>query len=508
MTIAAILDLDKAIETFKNTIQKLLELGETSEWDGQRLKEQEEQIRQVSLELAGQSIGILLQRLSEDPLAQQQANQRTQSSRGFGSQSQGKKKVIVTTVGNVEVPLWIDYVLSRQPQKDSSKRKKQRKPGQRGKSKGQGFYPFLRWLGMTEKVTPLVWSTVTSFGMLSASFAVAWGNLKEWGIELSEQRIERLTYRFGEAGIKLREEWLKQHQQGQLPVGETLRGQRVGLSVDGGRTRLRRAKKEKRRANGRRGYHGDWREPKLFTLYAIDEQGQRINTVALPVINDGTFEDVEGFMSLLEMYLVKMGIVHASQVLLLADGAIWIWQRIPALLKRLGLSDEQIIELIDFYHAAEHLRQFSELAFGKTPQARQWFETARSTLKHKSFATLLNDMQALAKASTSKRKQEKLHKQLQYFSEQPHRFAYEQVQSLKLPIGSGSIESLIRQVVNLRLKGPGKFWLPEHAEIVLHGRCQWAAGQWHQFCQRVLTAGLAPKLPSILSLNPTELAAA
>lgn len=141
MTIAAILDLDKAIKTFKNTTQKLLELGEPSEWDGQRLKEQEEQIRQVSLELAGQSIGILLQRLSEDPLAQQQANQRTLSSRGFGSQSQGKKKVIVTTVGNVEVPLWIDYVLSRQPQKDSSKRKKQRKPGQRGKSKGQGFYP-------------------------------------------------------------------------------------------------------------------------------------------------------------------------------------------------------------------------------------------------------------------------------------------------------------------------------------------------------------------------------
>jgi hypothetical protein len=42
---------------------------------------------------------------------------------------------------------------------------------------------------------------------------------------------------------------------------------------------------------------------------------------------------------------------------------------------------------------------------------------------------------------------------------------------MKLPIGSGAVESLIRQVIKLRLKGNGKFWLPENAEIILHGRC-------------------------------------
>jgi hypothetical protein len=65
---------------------------------------------------------------------------------------------------------------------------------------------------------------------------------------------------------------------------------------------------------------------------------------------------------------------------------------------------------------------------------------------------------------------------------------------MKLPIGSGAIESLIRQVVNMRLKGNGKFWLPENAELILHGRCQWAAGQWKQFSQRILTSGITPKL--------------
>ena len=79
---------------------------------------------------------------------------------------------------------------------------------------------------------------------------------------------------------------------------------------------------------------------------------------------------------------------------------------------------------------------------------------------------------------------------------------------MNLPIGSGAIESLIRQVVNLRLKGNGKFWLPENAEIILHGRCQWAAGQWDQFSYRILTSGIAPKLPPIdtFDIVPAEVA--
>lgn len=494
MTIAAILDFEKATERFKNKIQTLLQWDEILDWDGKKLQEREQEIRDTALELAGQCIALLLNALSQAPLAHQEANKRTQSSRGFGSQSQGKKQVKVETLGNVEVSIEVGYILNRRLGRGTGRKKQSTKPGQRGKKKGQGFYPFLRWLGMEERVTPLVWSTVASFGMMSSSFAAACSQVQDWGITLSEQRIERLTYCFGRAGIQLTEQWMTQLQEGQLPVGETLRGQRVGLNVDGGRTRLRRTKKGRAKANGRRGYYGDWREPKLFTLYALDDEGNRLNTLKLPITNDGTFGDVEAFIMLLEMYLVKLGVVHAKQVLLLADGALWIWQRIPELLKRLGLSTEKIIELIDFYHAAEKLRTFSELVFSKKKQAKEWFETARSILKHKSIGTLVKEMQKLVDNLTQKRQKEKAQSNLPYFSEQPQRFAYPQVKRMKLPIGSGAIESLIRQVVNLRLKGNGKFWLPENAEIILHGRCQWAAGQWEQFSHRILTSGIAPKL--------------
>ncbi|NJM95219.1 MAG: hypothetical protein HC792_02075 [Acaryochloridaceae cyanobacterium CSU_5_19] len=50
-----------------------------------RLQEREQAIRHTSLELAGQCIALLLNTLSQAPLAQQQAHKRTESSRGFGS---------------------------------------------------------------------------------------------------------------------------------------------------------------------------------------------------------------------------------------------------------------------------------------------------------------------------------------------------------------------------------------------------------------------------------------
>ena len=65
---------------------------------------------------------------------------------------------------------------------------------------------------------------------------------------------------------------------------------------------------------------------------------------------------------------------------------------------------------------------------------------------------------------------------------------------MKLPIGSGAVESLIRQAVNLRLKGNGKFWLKENAEIILHSRCQWLSDSWNDFTNSILTLRIYPAI--------------
>ncbi|NJM78280.1 MAG: hypothetical protein HC852_23990 [Acaryochloridaceae cyanobacterium RU_4_10] len=156
-------------------------------------------------------------------MAQQEANKRTESSRGFGTQSQGKKQVSVKTLGNVE-SLNVHHMLRRGLGHLKGGKHKSVKPGQRGKERGQGILSIPAVVRDGRRRPPLVWSTVASFGMMSASFAMARTQLRKWEIELSEQRVERLTYCFGRAGVQLTEQWMAQLQQGQLVVGDTLRG--------------------------------------------------------------------------------------------------------------------------------------------------------------------------------------------------------------------------------------------------------------------------------------------
>jgi len=48
-----------------------------------------------------------------------------------------------------------------------------------------------------------------------------------------------------------------------------------------------------------------------------------------------------------------------------------------------------------------------------------------------------------------------------------------------LPTGSGAVESAIRRVINLRLKGAGIFWTAEMAEVMLFLRSQFLCGRWN-----------------------------
>lgn len=483
-TISATLDLTQSLKSFEREIAAEMSLSEVSGWDGRTIREREQKIRQAALILAGQCIALLLHKLSESKEARISAMKQTQGWRHPKSKGNGRVERQVLCLGNVVVCLRLPYVVERSKQRTSIRRNR----------RGQGFCPFLRWLCMEEGITPLIWSTVAEAGTVSGSFAIAHSWLKAWGITISLRRVERLTYNFNQRGLSQRYSRVFDLERGTLLTIPVLKDQRVVISVDGGRTRIRHALKGKRdQDSNRHGYKGEWTEPKLLTIYVVDQQGKRVNTTEIPVTNDGTYGKLQPFLALLEMHLVRLGINLASQVLLVADGAKWIWQHIPPLLQRLGCPPESTHGLLDFYHATEHLQNFAEVAFTQLSEQQAWFKQARSTLKRGQSTDLLVQMQALSKKMSGERRSTMI-SEIQYFSKfhQQGRLSYSQLAAIKMPIGSGAIESLIRQVVNLRLKGNGKFWLQGNAEAILHARCQWVAKTWSTFCDDILTARLYP----------------
>lgn len=319
--------------------------------------------------------------------------------------------------------------------------------------------------------------------------------LKDWGIDVSIRRIQSLTYSFCKAALSQRKSKIFHLRQGYLEKTKILKDKRVVISADGGRSRLIEYKGRKRnQKTNRRPYKGEWREPKLLTIYAVDEQGKKIKTGEVPITNDGTFEDSKEFLVILEMYLVELGINQAQEVLFIADGTEWMWKDIPPLIKRLVADSTKTFYLQDFYHVTEHLSSFAQAAFSKDNEKKAWFKQARSKLRKGKSEQLIKEMIAFKK--DDKLDYEALEKEIKHLVklQEAGRINYPFIAEKKLPLGSGAIESLIRQAVNLRLKGNGKFWRRHNAEAILHARCQWLAGRWSELVDSILTARIYPAI--------------
>jgi hypothetical protein len=287
-SICATLDLSKSLSSFSSEVKKCLELTDITEWNGKILEEREGKIREIALILAGQCIAILLYNLSQSQSANQTAMNKTKAWWDGNMQKRGYRMRQILTVANVLVTLKLPYMV-RKKSTDIIKKK----------IPTQGFCPLLKWLGMSDGLTPLVWSNVAQYGAITSSFEAACTTLTSWGIHLSLKRIERLTYKFGQIGINLRQSKILTHQMNILPEGNVFKDQKVVIAVDGGRSRIRVNKKGRKNSRTKRhGFIGQWIEPKLFTIYVVDEQGKKVNNSDIPITNDGTYD---GYKALLEI---------------------------------------------------------------------------------------------------------------------------------------------------------------------------------------------------------------
>jgi len=165
---------------------------------------------------------------------------------------------------------------------------------------------------------------------------------------------------------------------------DTVAGRRVVISSDGGRLRLRETKRGPKTIQGRRRYTGAWRAPKVLLMYGVDAAGKRDASCA-PMI-DATLQGPEAVCALLRTSLQRLESIQVDQVLFLADGAPWIWKRVPLLGHVLGLTAAQVYELLDLYHTVQRLGQVAALHKDWSAKARtRWRTQQRHLLLQRIF---------------------------------------------------------------------------------------------------------------------------
>src|SRR4051794_41949526 len=72
-------------------------------------------------------------------------------------------------------------------------------------------------------------------------------------------------------------------------------------------------------------------------------------------IGPGTLGGPDAIFKLMEFYLRELKTTTADKILFVADGARWIWNRVGALLRRLGGETDQGNEVGGFYHSGGDL---------------------------------------------------------------------------------------------------------------------------------------------------------
>jgi len=139
-----------------------------------------------------------------------------------------------------------------------------------------------------------------------------------------------------------------------------------------------------------------------------------------------------------------------------------------------------------FFRAVEHLSKIAALQRRWTAAERQaWIGRQRRRL----LKGRIEEVQAAIDAVCGSRPGKALKRERDYFKRNggEGRMEYARMAALKLPIGSGAIESAIRRVVNLRLKGPSIYWPKTSAEAVLLLRSYYKAGRWNHLERQALT---------------------
>ena len=359
-------------------------------------------------------------------------------------------------------------------------RKKKKKV--RGKG-GSGCYPVLTLLGISHRATPGLISEVSRQVVIQSSMEHAREELYRNGIKLDIKVVRKLSLYFSQGAIEYREKLLKKYREKEISSGNILKGKIVVLTIDGGRVQLRLGgKRGLKGKSGRRKFKPEWKEPKLLRIYVMDSNGRRLCREFDFI--DGTLGDCNALLELACMYLHVFGIKEAEKLIVIGDGAPWLWNRVSEIREKFGFSEDKVIEILDFYHSVEHLYSaVSECKNWNDRKKKLWFNQQKQRLRQGHFSILMEALNELCKDRCSK----EIANLIAFFQKHKKKMKYPDFKNAGYPIGSGAIESAVRRVVNLRMKGPGIFWLPESAEAFLHVRAQLLSGRWNNLCEMLFS---------------------
>jgi len=229
--------------------------------------------------------------------------------------------------------------------------------------------------------------------------------------------------------------------------------------------------------------HEDWRDMKVLCWFETEnvppaqrsvrqrKQAER-EQVALRAKNLRYFCNItaaDDFGKLLWATGCDLNADLSPELIFLGDGAVWIWNLVTQYYPN-------AIQIVDWYHAEEHLEIVANAAFAQGQDRSNWLEGVKQALWEGQVEQVIAACETLAASCELARKA------VHYFYTHAERMRYDRFRAAGYMIGSGTVESGCKQIVSHRLKLPGAQWTVTGAVQTAKARAAWLSGQWQSLC--------------------------
>lgn len=242
--------------------------------------------------------------------------------------------------------------------------------------------------------------------------------------------------------------------------------------------RRRRSRRTGRKVRGKGALAHFFHEVKMLVVFSFDRSGQAVRKTF-----HATQARVDEFRDKVALEAKKRGAAMARTLIFLGDGAPWVWKTAAELFPK-------AIQILDWYHAVEHLWAVGRIRFGSDEKAlRAWIESRKSELWDGRLDNVIEALRTVSwqlgapDQSLSQEARERDPRWIAcraagYFDANRSRMDYPRYRAENLPVGSGVIESGCKHVVGERLKRSGMRWDEEGAEDLLALRCLDLNDRW------------------------------
>ena len=224
-----------------------------------------------------------------------------------------------------------------------------------------------------------------------------------------------------------------------------------------------------------------WHEVKVGDLYTNEHRVKTASGRGRLVYKEylATLEDAAGFGQQLWQAAERWHVDQAKRVVVMGDGAPWIW----------NLAAEHFpgaLEIVDFYHATEHLWATGEALYGDRSRSAatcSWVRRYLHELRHggiEKVIAAIARVQHARETSLSAEAKTMVRRNLEYFRTNRDRMHDERYKRMRLPIGTGAVEGSCKFVVQARFKLPGCRWSPSGLAQMLALKQLRLNGHWER----------------------------